>query len=61
MEGLIQDNWTKSGFMLVMPNEYTSVNEMNLESIKGIQEEGTQLIPTSGVENMDVKGMIRAD
>ncbi len=49
---------TKAGFILVMPHEYTSVNEMYQESAIGIQEEGIQLTPTSGVQKYGRKGLI---
>ena len=49
---------TKPGFILVMPNQYTSVNQMRQESIHGIQEEGIQLMPTGGIEKYDNNGLL---
>lgn len=48
----------KAGFILVMPHQYASVNEMYQESAQGIHEEGIQLTPTSGVQKYGRKGLI---
>ena len=49
---------TKAGFVLVMPHQYASVNEMYQESAQGINEEGIQLRPSSGAKKYGRKGLI---
>ncbi len=49
---------TKPGFILVMPNQYTSLNQMQQESVQGIQEAGIQLMPTGGIEQYGKNGLL---
>lgn len=49
---------TKPGFILVMPNQYTSLSQMQQESIQGIQEEGIHLMPTGGIEKYGNNGLL---
>ena len=49
---------TKPGFILVMPNQYTSLSQMQQESVQGIQEAGIQLMPTGGIEKYGDNGLL---
>ena len=43
---------------MIMPHEYTSLNEMYKASTQGIQAEGIQLTPTSGIQKYGGNGLI---
>ena len=49
---------TKPGFILVMPNQYTSLSQMHQESVQGIQETGIQLMPTGEIQKYGNNGLL---
>ena len=49
---------TKPGFILVMPHNYTSVQQIYQETISGIQDEGIQLTPSSDLTTYGKNGLI---
>ena len=49
---------TKPGFILVMPHNYTSIQQIYQETIGGIQDEGIQLIPSTDLTPYGKNGLL---
>ncbi|MEM6321568.1 MAG: hypothetical protein AAF960_28170 [Bacteroidota bacterium] len=49
---------TKLGFVLVMPHNYTDLQQMYRESAQGIHEEGIQLMLTRGLQQRGKNGLM---